>query len=1286
MINKKLIVLSVAITMVCSIFAQDASKGWSQVQKGDLNDAKKTFSKALKADSSDQKALLGAMYLSDISHDTRVFERLARKLIRTSPSDAYFQTFFDEFFSDEYGSGGGYEGGGYGSRNDLGTNDVAADMDFSDTDIDWMRENAQVPIRYKMGILVDDVFDKKKYTKTYATLVEALSPYFDNQGWSYIGPFKNINGAGFNHVYGPESDGFMMNKGKQYDDGLGKKIGWFTPPYIKPLGMLFPSDNIPSNSPATMYYAHRNFGIDQETSIFVNISRNQPLKVWIDGKIIFGSNDARGVMLDDERVEIRLSAGSHRMTVKMAPYSPEVNRQTAFELLGADPDNKGGSAGFCVRMTDKDGKIIPVRKAKNSDSPGTLLKQSGVIDPVLDPLMAKAKDGTAEPHELYVLARLALIKSRSKEGEATFYFLNKKKPDALVKALLATQYARNGNQVKVYETLKKFDNDDFPHFALAARKLENTDPEVDRDLFEKRLEYMQEIALSNPEIIAYYLQYYAGREDTIKVEDFKKKVLKSYPDYEEMLEEYGEFNNLKGYSYFNFDKYRKRRRRKNKTLDRVEDMLALRPDMANGYEGMATYLEEKKEDLPGALAMVNDGLKIAPYEKDLLLKKANLFLEMNKKDSALAVYRLIKKRNTYRNYGGYGMRGGDLDQKIENLAGTKNQDDSEFFESIGLDEILEQKAEWEDRYAKEDAVVLLNHKNMLLKEDGEMKSWHKFIVLVNNEAGVQSWTSSYFSEMGRNIVAQVRKADGSFYQPEVRGSAVVAQNLQPGDMLIVDGISSRQTLSMHRQFGVSESFSYFEAFEYTNPVYSQKITLALPEDYPIEFMTHHLEQAESSQETKDKLDYYRWEMTHVPAYVEEEASLGKWIGSPKIQASNGLSWTDVSSWYQDMTYRKLEPNYIMQELHDSLVTEGMNKTEIIESIYRYITHDIQYVSSFLQDGYEPQRPEVTCSSGVGDCKDVATLMITLLRMSGIKADYTLVLSNAYVPFKVLPINFFNHAIVAYEHEGQTHYVDLTTERYPYYAIPEPDQGAWALLIKPGKQDIFRLPMDQLNTDKNLVEYTVKANMPDTATVIMDVKALYPGNEGGRMREFMGAQGKNTAAYYRSELTVQGLPELQLKDLEYDNLEDFDDPLKFDVDFVASDAAENLYGLHVMTIPCLDRGPIPSALLTPERYRMLDLSQVLTVAPVKQTVTLTFPEGYKLFRTPPPAEVKSRFGSYTLTFTKVDGGVKIEKFQTFNHTKIAPEDYPDFREFFYKTNKLDRTKLVFIKKGLKLEIE
>ncbi|MEZ4684543.1 MAG: hypothetical protein R3B47_00295 [Bacteroidia bacterium] len=47
---------------------------------------------------------------------------------------------------------------------------------------------------------------------------------------------------------------------------------------------------------------------------------------------------------------------------------------------------------------------------------------------------------------------------------------------------------------------------------------------------------------------------------------------------------------------------------------------------------------------------------------------------------------------------------------------------------------------------------------------------------------------------------------------------------------------------------------------------------------------------------------------------------------------------------------------------------------------------------------------------------------------------------------------------------------------------------------------------------------------------------------------------------------------------------------------------------------------------------------------------------------------------------------IEKYSDFAKTKIEAEEYPAFREFFYQCNKLDRTKLVFIKEGLRLEIE
>ena len=68
--------------------------------------------------------------------------------------------------------------------------------------------------------------------------------------------------------------------------------------------------------------------------------------------------------------------------------------------------------------------------------------------------------------------------------------------------------------------------------------------------------------------------------------------------------------------------------------------------------------------------------------------------------------------------------------------------------------------------------------------------------------------------------------------------------------------------------------------------------------------------------------------------------------------------------------------------------------------------------------------------------------------------------------------YFDHVITGIEIDGKTTYVDLTTDFYPYYVLNESDMDAWGLAIKEGETQLFKLPNDYINSEKNKVIHEI----------------------------------------------------------------------------------------------------------------------------------------------------------------------------------------------------------------------
>ena len=143
----------------------------------------------------------------------------------------------------------------------------------------------------------------------------------------------------------------------------------------------------------------------------------------------------------------------------------------------------------------------------------------------------------------------------------------------------------------------------------------------------------------------------------------------------------------------------------------------------------------------------------------------------------------------------------------------------------------------------------------------------------------------------------------------------------------------------------------------------------------------------------------------------------------------------------------------------------MTQFEKARIIYDYIESNIRYSSvSFRQSAYVPQRPSVTLTTRLGDCKDLSSLFVTLASLAGISSQMVLVDTRDNGQQNViLPSVEFNHCIVVAELHGKRHYIELTDNYLPFANLPNNLNGT----------TILQIPYKNIRVEKNELK-TLKA--------------------------------------------------------------------------------------------------------------------------------------------------------------------------------------------------------------------
>ncbi len=169
---------------------------------------------------------------------------------------------------------------------------------------------------------------------------------------------------------------------------------------------------------------------------------------------------------------------------------------------------------------------------------------------------------------------------------------------------------------------------------------------------------------------------------------------------------------------------------------------------------------------------------------------------------------------------------------------------------------------------------------------------------------------------------------------------------------------------------------------------------------------------------------------------------------PYLTYSNHPDWGELADWYARHVAPRIVPSRQVEELAHRLSDGLPDRNAKIRAIYRYVTDEIRYVGLELgEHRYRPFSADWVLNHGIGDCKDKAGFLVSLLGAIDIPAHMVLVRTadEGPVASRIAVLEDFNHAI-AYLPEDHM-WLDGTASGHDPTLPPGLDQGAWALVIE-----------------------------------------------------------------------------------------------------------------------------------------------------------------------------------------------------------------------------------------------
>jgi transglutaminase-like putative cysteine protease/Flp pilus assembly protein TadD len=174
---------------------------------------------------------------------------------------------------------------------------------------------------------------------------------------------------------------------------------------------------------------------------------------------------------------------------------------------------------------------------------------------------------------------------------------------------------------------------------------------------------------------------------------------------------------------------------------------------------------------------------------------------------------------------------------------------------------------------------------------------------------------------------------------------------------------------------------------------------------------------------------------------------------PELRFSTGASWQSIAA-----AYAKIVEDHAataaVQPTVDKLIAGKKSAAEKEAALIDYLDREVRYTGiEFGEAAIVPHDPAETLSHKYGDCKDKATLLVTMLRAAGIPAYVALlhVGSRMDVPADLPGMGSFDHAIVYMpgnpRHKEPALWIDATDRYARLGQLPPDDQGRLALIAR-----------------------------------------------------------------------------------------------------------------------------------------------------------------------------------------------------------------------------------------------
>jgi hypothetical protein len=403
------------------------------------------------------------------------------------------------------------------------------------------------------------------------------------------------------------------------------------------------------------------------------------------------------------------------------------------------------------------------------------------------------------------------------------------------------------------------------------------------------------------------------------------------------------------------------------------------------------------------------------------------------------------------------------------------------------------------------------------------------------------------------------------------------------------------------------------------------------------------------------------------------------------------SWEEAGRLYHPLFSNAEKPGTEIASEVERLSAGKSDGISKLEALYTFVSRQIRYVAIEIGiGGYQPHPASDVYKYKYGDCKDKASLLLTMLDHIGLRGYPALVGTRGDIEADpgVPTLATFDHMIVAlpvpadlraaverfpaYDRQNQILWLDPTSESDPLGQLPEMDQGVFALISYPDHGDLRGIP--EAPPEQNGVEYDAHLRLQSDGSGTAEVEVKYLGASNASLHYFYRGRSQSEIRSMFEERVARYVTQAAFREASVSGMENNSQQIverfSFTGDFAIASSGDSWFFqplfLSGMAVP--EVGPRP-------RLLPLDIG---TPYRLKGEYRVELPPGMRMDSLPKKTSIRSAFGEVEVEYSLDANILLATKTISFTLSRIPPENYADFRDFVNAFLRVDRQRFRVVK--------